>query len=126
MLEGTLREGLGFVGNRHSVGGNREVCLFDLETYDALRAEGMSVGPGTFGENLTTAGIAFDQLATGDTLRIGDAEIEITIVRAPCAHLTQIDPRLPEAIVGRSGWMARVISGGVVRPGDPVERNPRS
>lgn len=120
--EGTLREGLGFVGNRHSVGGDREVCLFDAETYAALRAEGMEVGPGSFGENLTLSGVDFAQLRPGDILKVGaESALEITMERKPCANLTQIDSRLPGAIVGRSGWLARVVQGGVVRPGDPVE-----
>lgn len=119
--EGVLRVGLGFVGNRHSVGGRREVCLYAMETYDALRAEGMAVGPGSFGENLTLTGLPFDTLKPGDQIQVGaEAVLEITMVRKPCSRLTQIDPRLPEAIVGRSGWLARVVTGGVVRPGDPV------
>jgi MOSC domain-containing protein YiiM len=119
--EGILREELGFVGNRHSVGGPRQVCLFDAETYEALRSEGMKVGPGSFGENLTLTGIPFADLRSGDRLKIGgEAVIEITMVRKPCSNLTQIDPRLPDAVAGRSGWMAKVVTGGYVRPGDPV------
>lgn len=120
--QGELREGLGFVGNKHSVGGNREVCLYDQETYDSLTAEGMQVQPGSFGENLVLSGIPFQDLSPGDRLQLGgEAVIEITMVRNPCANLKQIDSRLPEAIVGRSGWLARVVQGGVVRPGDAVE-----
>jgi len=122
VAEGVLREGVGFVGNRHSVGGDREVCLFDQETYAALQAEGMNVGPGSFGENLTLSGVDFTRLSPGDRLKVGaEGVIEITMFRKPCANLTQIDSRLPSAIVGRSGWLARVVQGGVVRPGDPVE-----
>jgi MOSC domain-containing protein YiiM len=119
--EGVLQVGLGFIGNRHSVGGKREVCLYEMETYEALRAEGMTVGPGSFGENLTLTGLPFDTLKPGDQIQVGgEAVLEITMVRKPCSRLTQIDPRLPEAIVGRSGWLAQVVTGGVVRPGDPV------
>jgi MOSC domain-containing protein YiiM len=105
VAEGELREGVGFVGNRHSVGGRREVCLFDQETYDALTGEGMAVHPGSFGENLTLRGIPFAEIKPGDHLKVGEsAVIEITMVRKPCASLTPIDARLPEAVVGRSGW----------------------
>lgn len=125
--QGELRADLGFVGNKHSVGGAREVCLFEAETYDELLAEGMRVGPGSFGENLVVQGIPFARLQPGDRLRIGrDAVLEITIVRKPCSRLTPLDPRLPDALIGRSGWMARVASGGVVREGDLVELVPRA
>ena len=124
VAEGELRVGLGFVGNKHSVGGEREVCLFEEETYADLRAEGSSVSAGTFGENLTISGLPFGDLVPGDRIRVGDeAEIEITKVRAPCGHLTQFDKRFPEALIGRSGWMAKVILGGRVRQGDPVQRS---
>src|SRR5258706_11996074 len=102
--EAELREGLGFVGNKHSVGGDREVCLFEEETYSELRSEGSDVKAGCFGENLTISGVPFAELAPGARLRVGDeAELQITMVRAPCKNLTQFDERFPEALVGRSG-----------------------
>ncbi len=120
--QGELRVCFGFVGNKHSVGGNREVCLCDDETYEQLRAEGLSVGGGSFGENITTSGIDFSEVRPGDRLIFdGNAEIEITMVRKPCKALTPIDPRLPKIIVGRSGWLAKVITGGIVRSGMPVK-----
>lgn len=126
VTHGELREGLGFVGNKHSTGGKREVCLFDMETYETLRREGMTVGPGTFGENIVTNGVPFGQVKPGDRMVFADgSEIEITMVRVPCSNLTQVDERLPEGLVGRSGWMAFVVKGGTVRPGDAVVWNPR-
>jgi MOSC domain-containing protein YiiM len=105
------------------VGGDREVCLFEEETYAALRAEGSNVNAGCFGENLTISGIPFAELAPGARLRVGDeAELQITLVRAPCKNLTQFDERFPEALVGRSGWMAKVVRGGKVKTGDVVAR----
>ena len=126
VTHGELREGVGFAGNRHSTGGKREVCLFDMETYEALRREGMKVGPGSFGENIVTNGVPFDQVKPGDRMVFADgSEIEITMVRVPCSNLTQIDERLPDTIVGRSGWMGQVVNGGTVRPGDAVVWNSR-
>ncbi len=120
--EGTLQTGRGFEGNRLSRAGDREVCLFSMETYEDLQRDGMAVGPGSFGENLTLAGVAFADLRPGDRLRVGpDAVLEISVPRKGCRNLTPFDPRLPEAIEGRSGWMARVVVGGVVQPGDSVE-----
>jgi MOSC domain-containing protein YiiM len=62
-------------------------------------------------------------LKKGDRLRVGeDAELEITMVRAPCKNLSQFDERFPEALIGRSGWMASVVRGGKVKAGDSVSR----
>ena len=82
----------------------------------------MDVKPGDVGENFTTRGLDLQKLAKGDRLKIGDAcVIEITGVRVPCHQLKKWDVELPELIVGRSGWMAKVITEGVVRPGDTIE-----
>ena len=121
VMAGELQSNLGFVGNRLSKGGNRQICLFDEETYAALRSEGAKVESGSFGENITTTGLDYALLAPGDTLKVGDeAVIEITMVRQPCSNLTQLDSRLPALIVGRSGWLAKVINSGTVQTGDQI------
>ncbi|MEP6754297.1 MAG: MOSC domain-containing protein [Chthonomonadales bacterium] len=119
---GRLTANLGFEGNRLSRGGDRQVCLFDEETYAALRADNANVQAGTFGENLTISGIDFASIQPGDQLKCGaDAVIEITIARKGCSNLKQFDARLPELIVGRSGWMASVLTSGDVSVGDSIE-----
>jgi MOSC domain-containing protein YiiM len=35
--------------------------------------------------------------------------------------LKKWDADLPELIVGRSGWMAKVVVAGTVKAGDPIE-----
>ena len=56
-----------------------------------------------------------------DRLRVGSCLIEITDVRIPCSNLKKWDADLPELIVGRSGWVAKVVEEGEVKPGDPIE-----
>src|SRR3712207_9279925 len=73
-------------------------------------------------ENFTTRGIDLRKLAKGDRLRVGDGcVIELTDVRVPCRQLKMWDPELPELIVGRSGWVARVVAEGMVKEGDRIE-----
>jgi MOSC domain-containing protein YiiM len=110
--------------NRKYHGGrDRAVCLFSEELYADLRDEaGIDLVNGAVGENFTTRGIDLNGLAKGDRLRIGDScVIEITDVRVPCSTLKKWDARLPKLIEGRSGWVAKVIEGGTVRPGDTIE-----
>jgi MOSC domain-containing protein YiiM len=104
-------------------GSNRAVCLFSEELYAWLRAEhGIDLMNGSVGENFTTRGIDLWALAPTDRLRVGDeCIIEITDVRIPCRNLNQWDPNLLKVIVGRSGWVARVIVEGDVKSGDTVE-----
>lgn len=113
--------------NRKYHGGrDRAVCIFSEEFYADLREEGVDLTNGAVGENFTTRGVNLQHLAQGDRLRVGaDCVIEITDVRVPCRTLAKWDTRLPRLIRGRSGWVAKVLNEGIVRPGDPIEVLPR-
>src|SRR5215211_3511903 len=113
--------------NRKYHGGpDRAVCLFSEELYAELREEGVDLVNGAVGENFTTRGVNLQHLAKGDRLRVGaDCVIELTNIRVPCRTLIKWDPNLPNLIQRRSGWVAKVISEGTVRPGDLIEVLPR-
>lgn len=107
--------------NRKYHGGpDRAVCIYSEELYAWLREQGVSVSNGQIGENFTTRGIDVMKLGKGDRLRVGECVIEITKVRVPCHQLKKWDVDLPELIVGRSGWVAKVIEEGTVKPGDAI------
>ena len=128
-VEGDRQRNLKYHG-----GPDRAVCLYSEELYEELRDAGIDVpGPGAVGENFTTRGLDYRTMGKGDRLKVGDGGvdgrgclIEITDVRVPCRNLKKWDADLPELIVGRSGWVARVVVEGVVRPGDPIEVLPRT
>jgi MOSC domain-containing protein YiiM len=102
-------------------GPNRAVCIYSEELYADLREEGIDVANGAFGENFTTRGVDLNALEKGDRLRVGDCLVEITDVRVPCNTLKKWSAKLPKAIVGRSGWVAKVVEESVVKPGDAIE-----
>lgn len=120
-VEGDRQRNLKYHG-----GPARAVCLYSEELYAWLREQGVPVTNGNVGENFTTRGLDLSRLAKGDRLRVGGCTIEITNVRVPCSQLKKWDVDLPELIVGRSGWVARVVEEGIVRPGDPIEVHPKS
>jgi MOSC domain-containing protein YiiM len=108
--------------NRKYHGGpDRAICIYSVELYDWLREEGIDLAWGSVGENFTTEGLELGRLEKGSRLRVGECTIEITNVRVPCASLKKWDALLPEMIVGRSGWVARVIEPGLVRAEDSIE-----
>jgi MOSC domain-containing protein YiiM len=91
-----IREGFltptGIEGDLHAHpqihGGPRQaVLLIASEVIDELRAAGYPVYPGALGENLTTRGIDFSRLRSGQRFRVGQAIIELTKVRGPCKTL---------------------------------------
>jgi MOSC domain-containing protein YiiM len=85
---------------------------------------GETLGPGTFGENLTTAGIDLSDLRIGEQVRAGTALLEVTAPRFPCWKLgfrmgTQKFPRrFLEA--ARAGTYFAVVEEGDVGAGDPI------
>jgi MOSC domain-containing protein YiiM len=108
----------------------RQVHLIHAELHDELGAAGFTVVAGQMGENITTRGVDLLGLPAGTRLRLGDtAVVEVTGLRNPCAQLNQIEPGLMAATLGRdergnlirkAGVMSIVLTGGEVRPGDPV------
>jgi len=114
--------------NRKYHGGpDRAVCIYSEELYEWLRETGVVVTNGQIGENFTTRDLDLQRLAQGDRLRVGgECVIEITKVRVPCSQLKKWDVDLPELIVGRSGWVAKVVQEGVVKAGDAIEVLPRA
>lgn len=112
----------------HHGGPDRAVCLFSSEHIDALAAEGHPIAPGTTGENLTIAGLDWPTLTPGTRLRIGtDCLLEVTSYTTPCKAIAAsfTDSKIVRILQTRHpGWSrlyARVLTGGEVKTGDPVE-----
>jgi MOSC domain-containing protein YiiM len=108
----------------------RQVHLIHAELHDELRTAGFDVAEGQMGENVTTRGIDLLALPTGARLHIGDeALLKLTGLRNPCKQLNGLQDGLMAAtlardaagsLVRKAGVMAVVLSGGEVRPGDPI------
>ncbi|WP_367320686.1 MOSC domain-containing protein [Streptomyces sp. HUAS ZL42] len=108
----------------------RQVHLIHAELFDEVREAGFEVAAGELGENVTTRGIDLLGLPAGTLLRLGEAAVvEVTGLRNPCAQIDDFQKGLLKQVVGRdaagdvrfrAGIMSVVLSGGVVRPGDPI------
>lgn len=108
----------------------RQVHLIHAELHDELRSKGYDVAPGEMGENVTTRGVDLLGLPTGARLRLGQtAVVQVTGLRNPCGQLDGVRPGLMAAtldrdpagnLIRKAGVMGVVLSGGDVRPGDPI------
>ena len=87
---------------------------------DAEALEALDLAPGDIRENLTLRGVGVMQLRPGTMLAVGDATVEITKECTPCRRMEDIRPGLMQELSGQRGMYARVVSPGVVRPGDAV------
>jgi MOSC domain-containing protein YiiM len=112
----------------------RQVHLIHAELLPELKAAGFEIAPGDMGENILTEGIDLLGLAEGTVLRLGPAAtVRVTGLRNPCWQLDHFRKGLMAATLGRdaegglvrkTGVMAVVLTGGVVRPGDAIEVAP--
>jgi MOSC domain-containing protein YiiM len=107
----------------------RQVHLLHAELHDELREQGFTVDAGCLGENITTRGVDLLALPRGAVLRFGGAAVEITGLRNPCVQIDTFRAGMLKRVLGRdergnlvrkAGIMGIVLSGGRVRPGDPV------
>ena len=80
--------------------------------------------PGIFGENLTTEGMAEDEVYIGDVISIGTAVLQVTHPRIPCFRLSHRlglplfhDEQLQS---GRVGFLLRVLEEGELEGGAPI------
>ncbi|MGC0337702.1 MOSC domain-containing protein [Streptomyces sp. SLBN-8D4] len=108
----------------------RQVHLMHEELFDEVHRAGFEVAAGELGENVTTRGVDLLGLPTGTLLHLGgEAVVEVTGLRNPCAQIDGFQKGLMKQVVGRSedgrapfrsGIMSVVVRGGVVRAGDAV------
>jgi len=108
----------GFSGCAHArAASKRQILLVDRETLDA-----MNLQPGIIRENITTDGLNVNGLPVGQRLRVGAALLEVSAVCTPCDQMEKVRPGLRREIYGRRGMLCRVIEGGEIRVGDPIEK----
>ena len=88
----------------------------DVETLQKLK-----IGAGAVKENVTTRGLDFQRLKPGQHLRIGGSLLEITLPCEPCSRMDEIRQGLQEELRGQRGWLCRVVKGGTIRRGEPIE-----
>jgi MOSC domain-containing protein YiiM len=116
-------------------GPKQALLLITSEGIQELIAQGYPLYAGALGENLTVAGLDRREMRIGQRYRAGEVLIELTKIRSPCATLDVFGPAIKQAVYdaqvnagdvssprwGLSGFYARVLRAGVVRPRDIIQ-----
>lgn len=120
---GLIREEFGLVDDAHAdCATHRQISLLAEESIDKMRQMGLNVGPGDFAENLTTRGIDLPALPIGTRLQVGkEVLLEVSQIGKECHTRCAIFQQVGTCVMPLEGVFARVIRGGTVRPGDPIE-----
>lgn len=122
--EADIKEGWGIEGDAHGGNWHRQISLLSSEKIEEFRARGADIGYGAFGENLIVEGFDFRALPVGTRFRIGDAVLEMTQIGKECHSHCEIYKKMGDCIMPREGVFAKVICGGHIKKGDPVEMIP--
>ncbi|WP_229402440.1 MOSC domain-containing protein [Micromonospora okii] len=116
-----------FIGERaHHGGPDQAVYAYASEDAAWWAAElGRDIGPGAFGENLTTSGVDVTGAVIGERWQIGSVLLEVTKPRTPCKTFAGFwgVPDLIRRFTVRAapGAYLRVLREGEADAGDPVE-----
>lgn len=107
-------------------GPDKAVYAYSLEDTDWWEAElGRELGPGTFGENLSTRGIDLRDARIGERWAVGSTLLEVRQPRVPCFKLglRMDDPRFPKrfARAERPGLYLAIVQDGDIGAGDGIE-----
>lgn len=111
----------GIEGDQKGSSTKRQLNVMLAETLAELEGEGFRVAPGEMGEQIVLAGLDPAALAEGAHLKLGEAVIEVGILRTGCARFEMIHGQPRGVVKGRLGVMATVVTGGEVAVGDAVD-----
>jgi MOSC domain-containing protein YiiM len=122
-LEGDRQADLSVHGGR-----DKAVYAYPSEHYAFWKKElpDTELPWGSFGENLTTQGLAESDVCLGDRFAIGEAEVVVTQPRIPCFKLNlkfQRDDMAKRFLASRrTGFYFRVLREGEIGAGDEIVR----
>jgi len=121
--EGILKEEYGLTDDAHADStSHRQVSLMATESIQKMRDMGLDVGPGDFGENLTTEGIDLVLLPVGTEVTVGEEVVlEVTQIGKECHNKCAIYYQAGTCIMPEEGVFTRVIHGGLVKTGDEIK-----
>ena len=120
VAEVVLVAGHGIDGDAHAGPWHRQVSMLALESIAKMQSCGADVGPGAFGENLTTEGLVVHCLPVGARLTVGAARAEVTQIGKVCHDRCAIFDQVGDCVMPREGIFVRVLEGGVVKAGDAI------
>lgn len=111
---------------KHHGGTDQAIYVYFADDYQFWATElNRRIEPGTFGENLTIAGVTGRDVAIGDRFTIGPVELEVTYHRTPCMTFSALmgDPMWVKKFhrAGRPGAYCRVLNPGRIATSMPVD-----
>jgi MOSC domain-containing protein YiiM len=120
--EANLVENYGIENDGHAGDWGRQVTCLSLQSVlQSNNTNNLNMGPGDFAENLLIDGLDLSGLHVGSRLRLGgDVILEVTQIGKE-DHPSIVSKTFGVSLLPSEGLFCRVIKGGKIRKGDPVE-----
>jgi MOSC domain-containing protein YiiM len=117
-----LVKDFGLEGDAHGGKWHRQVSLLARESIEKMQALGIEgLCTGKFAENITTEGIALHTKGVGTSIKVGEAVLEISQIGKECHYGCEIFKKIGKCIMPTEGIFAKVVEGGIIKPGDKIE-----
>ncbi len=120
--EANVIENYGIENDGHAGDWGRQVtCLSWDSVQQTNQRYSFNVGPGGFAENILIEGMDLSELTAGSRIRLGqDVVLEVTQVGKE-DHPSIVTKTLGVSLLPSEGLFCRVLKGGRITKGDPVE-----
>ena len=117
----TVVPSFGAEGDAHAGPSHGPLCLLAQLDLDYMQARGLRLAPGALGEHLALSGIDTEELGVGTQLRIGSVLLELTQIGTICRTRCSLYRKAGDCIMPRTALLARVVEGGELSAGMPVD-----
>ncbi len=123
-----LKSDWGITNDAHAGDWHRQISLLAGESIDQVKKKMPALKHGVFAENMVTRDFDLLDLSVGDRVIINDeAVLEITQIGKVCHNKgCAIKRATGDCIMPREGLFAKVIQGGLVKPGNVINRRQRA
>ncbi|MGD2126656.1 MAG: MOSC domain-containing protein [Desulfobacteraceae bacterium] len=112
----------GIRGDAHAGPWARQISFLAAEQIQDSQTGSLDVSFGDFAENISTEGVDWKNLPVGTRVRLGhSAIVEITQIGKDCHKKCAIYYLAGDCIMPREGVFGRVLEGGTIQCGDPIE-----
>lgn len=117
-----LLENHGLEGDAHAGQWHRQVSLLGQEDIDKMKAMGLELEFGAFGENIVTKGLKLYKLPIGTKLKLADdLLLEVTQIGKKCHDRCNIYHQVGDCIMPKRGIFTKVLQGGKLEKGAEIE-----
>ncbi len=103
-------------------GSGRDLTLIESEQIEGIERDyGIQIEPGQSRRNLTTRGVALNDLVDRE-FKVGEVTVRGTRLCEPCDYLAGLiaKPGVLKALVHRAGLRCDIVTEGTIRAGDPI------